>query len=102
MYTLADRDLLFWATEQQIKMLVIQIKRGGAPGLTSQLLVELVYSGLNAPGFSESQRAALLAAAEWAGTGIRLSPLAAFWPFKVLGRKTGIGEDVVEVSILDS
>jgi len=99
LYTLADRDLLFWATEQQIKALISQLRRGGAPGLTNQLLAELVYAGLNAPGFSESQRAILVAAAEWAGACIRISPLAVFWPFEVLGRKGGVEEDIVEVSI---
>ena len=99
LYTLADRDLLVWATEQQIKALLCQLKRGGAPGLTVELLTELVYAGLNAPGFSEPQKARLVAAAERVGMGIRLSPLAAFWPFEVLGRKEGVEEDVVEVSI---
>lgn len=58
-----------------------------------------MYAGLNALGFSDSQRAKLVAAAEPVVQGIRISPLAAFWPFEVLSRREGIQEDVVEVSL---
>ncbi|KAI9817541.1 MAG: hypothetical protein M1827_001152 [Pycnora praestabilis] len=96
-YTLSDRDLLFWATEQLVRILVANSRRGRSPiNVGGQLLLELVYAGLNAPGFTESQRAVLVAAAESAGRGIRLSPLATSWPFEVLGRKKDVEEDVME------
>ncbi len=71
----------------------------GATGLTHALLQDLLLAGLNASGFSESQRWDLVQAAEWAGEKIRISPLARWWPFEVLGRKMGVEEDVVEVSL---
>lgn len=96
---MADRDLLFGATEQQIRALVTQLKRGGAPGLKLELLADLVYAGLNASGFSEVQRVKLVVAAESVVQGIRISPLAASWPFEALSRRAGVQEDVVEVSV---
>ncbi len=102
MYTLDDRHRLFRALELQIQALICQLRRGGAPGLSWELLTELVYAGLNAPGFSEPHRAELAATANSVGIPVRLSPLAAFWPFEVLGRKKGVEEDVVEVSIIVS
>ncbi|KAI9701230.1 MAG: hypothetical protein M1836_001899 [Candelina mexicana] len=97
-YTLADRNLLFRATEQLVRALVGQLMRGGntSPQMNEQLLTELVYAGLNAPGFSEGQRAQLVGSADWVGGRIRISPLASVWPFEVLGRKPDIDEDVIE------
>jgi len=71
----------------------------GATGLNHALLQDLLLAGLNASGFSESQRWDLVGAAKWAGEKIRVSPLARWWPFEVLGRKMGVEEDVVEVSL---
>ncbi|KAI9791359.1 MAG: hypothetical protein M1835_000376 [Candelina submexicana] len=97
-YTLADRNLLFRATEQLVRALVGQLMRGGnmSPQMNEQLLTELVYAGLNAPGFSEGQRAQLVGSADWIGGRIRISPLASVWPFEVLGRKPDTDEDVIE------
>lgn len=84
-----------------INMLVTQLKRGGegwAPNVSESLLEELLRAGLNAPAFSERQRWELCQAAEEVSQKIRLSPLAKWWPFHVLGRKTGFDEDLVEVS----
>ncbi|KAI9721267.1 MAG: hypothetical protein M1812_002429 [Candelaria pacifica] len=97
-YTLADRDLIFRATEQLVRALIVQLRREGtaSPQINEQLLIELVYAGLNAPGFSEGQRARLVRSADWVGGRIRISPLASVWPFEVLGRKADIDEDVIE------
>ena len=70
-------------------------------GLDEGLLKELVLAGLNAYGFSDSQRYQLYVASipvlgpHW----IHLSPLMSKWPFEVVGRKAGFEEDVVEVRI---
>lgn len=74
----------------------------GATGLTHALLQDLLLAGLNASGFSESQRWDLVQAAEWAGEKIHISPIARWWPFEVLGRKMWAEEDVVEVSLAPS
>ena len=42
----------------------------------------------------------MVGAAKWAGEKIRVSPLARWWPFEVLGRKVEVEEDVVEVSLI--
>lgn len=36
---------------------------------------------------------------EWAAVGVRVSPLAKWWPFEALGRRKRVDEDVVEVSM---
>lgn len=82
-------------------MLVNQLKRGGegwAPNVSESLLTEVLLAGLNAPAFSERQRWELCHAAEEVGQKVRLSPLAHWWPFHVLGRKAGFDEDLVDVS----
>lgn len=118
--TLTTRNALFEAVLGQIRVLVSILRRTtsytilgypsnaqtsywsatyGATGLTHALLQDLLLAGLNASGFSESQRWDLVGAAEWAGEKIRVSPLARWWPFEVLGRKMGVEEDVLEVSL---
>lgn len=71
----------------------------GNTGLTHALLEELLLAGLNAAGFSERQRWELVTLAEWAGDKVRISPLSRVWPFECVGRKAGVEEDVVEVSL---
>jgi len=121
--TLGTRDALFEAVLGQIRVLVSILRRTasytilgypsttqtshwsatyGATGLNHALLQDLLLAGLNASGFSESQRWDLVGAAEWAGEKIRVSPLARWWPFEVLGRKLGVEEDVLEVSLTPS
>lgn len=65
--------------------------------LNEILLRDLLSAGLNAAGFSERQRWELWAAAEYVQHHFRVSPLAQWWPFEVVGRKKGASEDVVEV-----
>lgn len=81
-----------------IKHLVTSLKRGGVPNLDYNLLLEVMITGLNAPGFGEKQRWELIQAAEYLGQEIRISPLAQWWPWQVLGRRAGIDEDVVKVN----
>jgi hypothetical protein len=121
--TLGTRNALFEAVLGQIRVLVSILRRTtsytilgypsatqtshwsatyGATGLNHALLQDLLLAGLNASGFSESQRWDLVGAAEWAGEKIKVSPLARWWPFEVLGRKLGVEEDVLEVSLAPS
>ena len=97
-YTITTRDQLFTATRDQLRALTSTVNRGGLPGLTENLLNDLLMAGLNAHGFSERQRWELRQAAGFVGTRIAMSPLAQWWPFEALGRKAGVEEDVVEVS----
>lgn len=103
-YTLSDRNKLYTATHDLLAALVRHLKHAehgsgsGIAGLTESLLTDLLYAGLNAPGFSERQRSELLLVSEWAAVGVRVSPLAKWWPFEALGRRKGVDEDVVEVS----
>jgi len=119
--TLGTRNAIFEAVLGQIRVLISILRRTtsytilgcpsntqtshwsatyGATGLTQALLQDLLLAGLNASGFSESQRWHLVGAAEWVGEKIRVSPLARWWPFEVLGRKVEVEEDVVEVSLI--
>ncbi|KAI4117138.1 MAG: hypothetical protein LQ345_002565 [Seirophora villosa] len=97
-YTLRTRDEIYRQTLRLIVLLVDQLRRGHEaylPHLSESLLTELLYAGLNAPAFSEQQRWQLCQAGGPAGERIRMSPLAPYWPFDVLGRKAGVDEDVV-------
>lgn len=99
-YTITTRDQLFAATRDQLKTLTSTINRGGLPGLTENLLNDLLMAGLNAYGFSDRQRWELRQLAGMAGSKVPMSPLAQFWPLEAVGRKAGVDEDVVEVSKL--
>lgn len=101
-YTITARNQIFAAVQDLIKILMINLKRGGAPNITQNLLTELIFAGLNAPGFSEKQRWLLVEAAEYAGDEVKLSPLMKWWPWETLGRKPGSEEDVVEVCVIFS
>ncbi|KAI4201844.1 MAG: hypothetical protein LQ348_001589 [Seirophora lacunosa] len=97
-YTLRTRDEIYRQTLRLIALLVDQLRRGHEaylPHLSESLLSELLYAGLNAPAFSEQQRWQLCQAGGPVGERIRMSPLAPYWPFDVLGRKAGVDEDVV-------
>ncbi|KAL8963389.1 MAG: hypothetical protein Q9193_000342 [Seirophora villosa] len=97
-YTLRTRNEIYRQTLRLIALLVDQLRRGHEaylPHLSESLLTELLYAGLNAPAFSEQQRWHLCQAGGPAGERIRMSPLAPYWPFDVLGRKAGVDEDVV-------
>lgn len=97
---MATRNQIFFATRDQIKTLVANLKRGGAPNISQSLLTELMLAGLNASGFSEKQRWELVQAAEYVGGEVKLSPLMKWWPWETLGRKFGSNEDVIEVRAL--
>lgn len=84
LYTLADRDQLFWAVERQVRALVYQLRHGEPPGLTKELLKQLLKTGLRVPAFSESQRVRLVHAAALVAEAFPVSPLAQFWPFEIL------------------
>lgn len=99
-YTITTRDQLFAATRDQLKTLTSTINRGGLPGLTENLLNDLLMAGLNAYGFSDRQRWELRQLAGMAGSKVPMSPLAQLWPLEAVGRKAGVDEDVVEVSKL--
>lgn len=73
---------------------------GGSRPLNPMLLKDLLSAALNASGFSEKQRFELNIVVDPAYRCFLLSPLAKSWPFEVLGRRRGIEEDVVEVSLL--
>ena len=71
-----------------------------SPGkaLNEHLLNEYLSAALNAIGFSERQRWELYSVVrDFDGVKVFLiSPLAQYWPFEVVGRKTHREEDVVE------
>lgn len=91
---------MFKHTLRLITLLADQLNRGNEGfehNLSESLLTELLYAGLNAPAFSEQQRWQLCRAAHPVDQRIRMSPIAPYWPFDVLGRKAGMDEDLVKV-----
>lgn len=71
-----------------------------AEALTEDLLKDLLSAGLNAAGFSENQRWQLYEACEYAKHHFIVSPILQHWPFRALGRKVKIEEDVLKVKPL--
>ena len=82
-----------------LRVLVHHVDSGRNPDLNEALLSELLFAGLNCPGFSEKQRWELTRCCGPVGLSVRISPLAMYWPFKVLGRKANVPEDVMEYYI---
>ena len=80
-------------------MLLPLAEAGRHPDLSEALLQELLYAGLNCPGFTEKQRWELTRCCGVVGLGVRISPLAMYWPFKFLGRKANVPEDLMEYYI---
>lgn len=99
-YSIAARNQIFAAVHELIKILVSSLKRGGSPTINQSLLTELMFAGLNAPGFSERQRWVLAEAAEYREDEVKLSPLMKWWPWETLGRKTDAEEEVFEVCMI--
>ena len=107
-YTLGERDRIHHTTIALIKALQSHRFRHNPTNpqqLTPQLYQELVFAGLNCPGFSESQKCAILKVAynpfdgasgreTWWG----MSNFAPKWVFQTIGRKEGVGEDMLHVS----
>ena len=73
---------------------------GAVSLLNERLLHNLLSAGLNARGFSEKQRWELYDMCQYGRHQFIVSPLLQYWPFEVLGRKTHVEEDVLEVCTL--
>lgn len=88
LFTVQERDLLFDTTLSLVCTLANNLRRPDCHKLlTPTLLQELVHAGLDAPGFSESQRARVLAAAGGPNTIPNAAPphpLALNCPLRVL------------------
>ncbi|MCJ1390316.1 hypothetical protein MMC18_003174 [Xylographa bjoerkii] len=95
LYTLFQRDQLFNATLKMLRALMATVSPTSSFGLTSELLMDLLYAGLNAPGFSEKQKWELCQVADWAAKAVAISPLTRGWPWLVLARKPDWDDDVI-------
>ena len=96
---MGTRNHIFAAVRDLLRILLNQSDSGRNADLNEALLSELLYAGLNCPGFSERQRWELTRACGVVGGAARVSPLAKDWPFMVLGRKPNVPEDVMEFYI---
>ena len=94
-YTIGQRNQIFAAANDLIRILLMHIQRKTHPYLHQTILEDLLYAGLNAAGFSENQRWQLCKTAHQVGRAIRISPLAKDWPFEVLSRKMDVPEDLM-------
>ncbi|MCJ1386533.1 hypothetical protein MMC17_009659 [Xylographa soralifera] len=95
LYTLFQRDQLFNAILKMLRTLMATVSPTSSFGLTSDLLTDLLYAGLNAPGFSEKQKWDLCQVADWAAKTVAISPLTKGWPWLVLARKPDWDDDVI-------
>ena len=81
-----------------LRALMATVSPTSSFGLTSELVTDLLYAGLNAPGFSEKQKWDLCQVADWAAKAVAISPLTRGWPWLVLARKPDWEDDVIMVS----
>jgi hypothetical protein len=119
--TLRERDDLFKVFAKAVDALIEYLCQSGGSGNapnrkpstlpTSNTLKELVVCGLTCPGFSESQKARIIAQlhahhfGQYASTkGMNITfggtdEYAANWPFKVLVKKPDVSGELIEVSL---
>ena len=79
--------------------LVDKVARNDVVGLDQKLLMEFIFAGMNCAGFGERQKFELVTAAKYWGGGVKISPLACFWPFDVIGRRYGLDDNMVKASL---
>ncbi|KAG9790382.1 hypothetical protein KCU88_g1295, partial [Aureobasidium melanogenum] len=91
MYTMNQRDILFKTYARQLEILAYKVEREthlGADrevGLDVKLLMDFLFAGMNCPGFSERQKAAIADCSRQVGPGFGPSVHARNWPFQALG-----------------
>ena len=92
-YTLEQRNKLFTVYCAQLRVLVDKVEEAETVGLDNKLIMDFFFAGMNCPGFGERMKSQIVKmAGRWADT-FNLSPLAAHWPFDVLGRQQQITDD---------
>ena len=87
LYTMRQAFDIFTAFKKQLDVLVYRVTAPGMPrevGLDNKLLLDLIFAGLNAPGFTERQKAQIIEACSVVGSGFPLSKHAPAWPFQTL------------------
>ncbi|OAP56924.1 hypothetical protein AYL99_09036 [Fonsecaea erecta] len=88
LYTLRQIQAMFDAYKKQLDVLIVKVdsSRGitREVGLDNKLLMDFVFAGLNAPGFSERQRADIVESSQALACGFRISKHARYWPFQTL------------------
>ncbi|KAL1956397.1 hypothetical protein VTO42DRAFT_7380 [Malbranchea cinnamomea] len=94
LYTVEDRNTLFYALINQLKALLPLVKRKKTLGLNERLLDDLLFAGLRCPVFNERQKFALYKAA---GRDPKVAmPISSVcWPFDTLIRKPSATEGQV-------
>ena len=90
---------MFTSYMNQICVLVDKVEKNATNGLDQNLLRDFIFAGLNCPGFGERQKHALVHAAGWWGSTIDMPPVNYFWPFDLIGRKHGMDNETVKVSV---
>ena len=78
---------LYNAFKRQLDSLLMKLTMPNVPrevGLDTKLIMDLIFAGLNAPGFSERQKAAIVDCCAAVGTGFPISTHAPTWPFLTL------------------
>lgn len=91
LYSVRQVEELFKAYLKQLEALVSRVKSPTVSrevGLDTKLLLDLIFAGLNAAGFSERQKNQIYQHAVVVGTGFPISKHAAIWPFKTLSAFT--------------
>ncbi|OAG37915.1 hypothetical protein AYO21_07887 [Fonsecaea monophora] len=88
LYTVRQVMAMFDAYKKQLDVLIVKVDSSrGIPrevGLDNKLLMDFVFAGLNAPGFSERQRADIVESSQALSCGFRISKHARYWPFQTL------------------
>ncbi|KAI2245529.1 hypothetical protein LOZ11_005666 [Ophidiomyces ophidiicola] len=95
LYTVEDRNALYYACYRQLEALVPRVAEKQTLGLDSRLVLDLLAAGLRCPTFSDRQKAALYAAAGDMNAFNATPATAKYWPFDTLICKSNANEETV-------
>ncbi|GKZ19273.1 hypothetical protein AbraIFM66951_011415 [Aspergillus brasiliensis] len=93
MYTVHDRNQLFELTNRHIRSLVSRMEKSKTVGLDQRLLRELLYAGLNCPGFNERQKYTLCIHAGEDSKILKMGDMSKWFPFDTLVYLPGFDYD---------
>lgn len=102
LYTIAQRDYIFYALWTAIDILKRSIKRGRTtPNLDVDLLKALLGVGIRCAGFTDAQKYELVKTAEFGADGVQVDDdIGILSGFEALGKAVGTERRVLEVSII--
>ncbi|WEW56727.1 hypothetical protein PRK78_002176 [Emydomyces testavorans] len=95
LYTVEQRNSLYYACYRQLQALVPRVAEQKTLGLDRRLLLDLLNAGLRCPTFNDRQKAALHIAANDMNAYKNTPETLKYWPFDILIRKPSASIEAV-------